>query len=60
MTQDEAAAARERARKRARLDAVFGSVLPQTTGDERDEPGSRASHRSTTDYLRDRPPHHGG
>ena len=51
-------AAEERARRRA---AVFGDVLPQTTGDERasgDEPGDRAG--GTDDWLRRQvPPHHG-
>jgi hypothetical protein len=47
----------EAARKR-RLDALFGEVLPETTGDERDDrdPGSEASDR----WLREQvPPHHG-
>jgi hypothetical protein len=48
----------EAARKR-RLDEVFGDVLPETTGDERDDrdPGDDdASDR----WLREQvPPHHG-
>ena len=44
--------------RRRRLDAVFGDVLPDTTGDERD-PGR--SRRGNDDWLRDQvPPHHGG
>lgn len=42
--------------RRKRLAAVFGDVLPDTTGDERGE-------RSATPdewYRSQRPPHHGG
>lgn len=48
----------ERARAtRERLDRVFGDVLPDTTGDERDEPGEGAG---SDDWLRRQvPPHHG-
>ena len=51
--------ARDRARRRARLAAVFGEVLPETTADERDDdvrrPGSDADA-----WLREQvPPHHG-
>ena len=42
--------------QRRRLDAVFGDVLPDTTGDERDpEPPDRDPD---ADLLADRPPHH--
>lgn len=53
------------AERRARLDAIFGDVLPETTSDER-EPGVRRgedpeSDESGTDaWLRAQvPPHHG-
>lgn len=45
------------ARRRRRVDEVFGTALPATTSDER-EP-----HRPRDEdewYLRNRPPHHGG
>ncbi len=41
---------------RRRLDAVFGDVLPDTTGDER-EPGTSESDPDAA-LLADRPPHH--
>ena len=45
-------------RRRRRLDAVFGEVLPGTTADERD-PDAPAD-RGGDDWLRDQvPPHHG-
>jgi hypothetical protein len=44
--------------RRRRLAEVFGDVLPETTGDER-EPGS-ADERGTDAWLRAQvPPHHG-
>ena len=44
-------------RERARLDRVFGDVLPDTTRDERDDD---RSERSPDDWLRAQvPPHHG-
>jgi len=48
------------AERRARLDAVFGDVLPDTTSDERD-PGTRSGEDDTGDaWLRAQvPPHHG-
>ncbi|WP_084351881.1 hypothetical protein [Millisia brevis] len=54
---DETALARAAAARRARLDRIFGSVLPDTTGDER---GSDArSERDRDDWTRrQRPPHH--
>jgi len=46
------------AERRARLDRVFGDVLPETTSDERD-PGAPAE-RDSDDWLRaEVPPHHG-
>lgn len=50
-----ARAARDSARRRA-LDAVFGTVLPDTTSDERD-PGGPAPGRDDW-YHENRPPHH--
>ena len=49
------------AQRRARLDAVFGDVLPDTTSDER-EPGSGGEDQERGDaWLRAQvPPHHGG
>lgn len=46
--------------RRKRLAQVFGEVLPDTTGDER-EPGSRTSEEPAGDtWLREQvPPHHG-
>jgi hypothetical protein len=41
---------------RRRLDAVFGDVLPDTTGDER-EPGTSEPDPDAA-LLADRPPHH--
>jgi hypothetical protein len=55
--QSEEAAARERARRRAR---VFGDVLPETTRDDRDDRGDSPSSRSADEWLRRQvPPHHG-
>ncbi|WP_420124268.1 hypothetical protein [Nakamurella sp.] len=45
---------------RRRIDEIFGDVLPDVTGDERDRP--RAADRDRDDdrwYLDNRPPHHG-
>jgi hypothetical protein len=50
-------AARAEAARRARLAAVFGDVLPETTGDERG-PGSSGG-RDESWYRDNRPPHHG-
>ena len=53
--------------RRRRLAAVFGEVLPETTGDDRDAPdgarstarNDRAPDRAET-WLREQvPPHHG-
>lgn len=47
--------ARRRAAERARLDAVFGETLPETTSDERG-----GGDRIGDDWWREqRPPHHG-
>ncbi len=49
------------AERRARLDAIFGDVLPETTSDERD-PGtpSRGDDDPGDAWLRAQvPPHHG-
>jgi hypothetical protein len=48
-------------RRRRRLDAVFGEVLPDTTSDERDNRDSRAEAETSGDqWLRAQvPPHHG-
>ncbi len=48
------------AERRARLDAIFGDVLPETTSDERD-PGTRRGEDDPDDtWLRAQvPPHHG-
>lgn len=49
------------AERRARLDRVFGDVLPETTSDERD-PGVRRADETDAgeDWLRSQvPPHHG-
>jgi len=49
----------ERRIERKKLDEVFGDVLPDTTGDERD-PGESTGERSREWYEENRPPHHGG
>ena len=44
---------------RRRIDEIFGDVLPDVTGDERDDPG--VGGRAADDdrwYLDNRPPHH--
>jgi hypothetical protein len=49
------------AERRARLERVFGDVLPETTSDERD-PGERRGDDSdpVEEWLRAQvPPHHG-
>ena len=45
---------------RRRLEQVFGEVLPDTTGDERDDGGERADAEAAgeRELLADRPPHH--
>ena len=48
------------AERRARLDAVFGDVLPETTSDERDPGTSRGDDDRGDAWLRAQvPPHHG-
>ncbi len=48
----------DHARRRGRIDDVFGEVLPRTSADERD-PGSDPPRESSDDWHRDnRPPHH--
>ena len=50
--------ARERAERRRRLDAVFGDVLPEQTGDDRSEGGDSRSDAER--WLQEQvPPHHG-
>lgn len=57
--------ARAEAARRRRLAEVFGDVLPETTGDERDDSGDSAGSAGAGDDERDRwfreqvPPHHG-
>jgi hypothetical protein len=47
----------EAVRKR-RIDEVFGDVLPDTTSDEREDPG--AGNEASDRWLREQvPPHHG-
>lgn len=46
--------------RRRRLAAVFGDVLPDTTGDERD-PAAGEPEPSGERWLKEQvPPHHGG
>lgn len=48
------------AERRARLDAVFGEILPDTTSDERDPGTSRSEDDAVDAWLRAQvPPHHG-
>ncbi|KZB87786.1 hypothetical protein [Amycolatopsis regifaucium] len=54
--EDKRPSAASSARKRRRVDEIFGDVLPDTTSDER-EPGRR-SPDSDSWYLENRPPHH--
>ncbi|MPY96910.1 MAG: hypothetical protein GEU97_02745 [Actinophytocola sp.] len=42
----------------ARLDKVFGQVLPDTTSDEREPSWHEAGGASDDWYLENRPPHH--
>ena len=47
--------------RRRRLAEVFGEVLPETTGDERDHAGGEGNGDRTDAWLRaEVPPHHGG
>jgi hypothetical protein len=44
--------------RRRRIDEVFGDVLPDTTSDEREDPG--AGGEASDRWLREQvPPHHG-
>lgn len=54
---DEDEARRSRARQRRRIDEIFGTVMPETTSDER-EPGHRGGF-SIEHYRSSRPPHWG-
>lgn len=49
--------------RRRRLAEVFGDVLPDTTSDERDDPGPEkqtGAESSSDRWLREQvPPHHG-
>lgn len=46
--------------RKRRLAAVFGDVLPDTTGDER-EPGASSDGDPSEEWLKAQvPPHHGG
>lgn len=42
----------------ARLEQVFGTVLPETTSDERDDDGRSSTGTSDSWFLENRPPHH--
>ena len=47
-------------KRRRRLAEIFGDVLPETTGDERDPSGPRGESGADR-WLREQvPPHHGG
>jgi hypothetical protein len=47
-------------RRRKRIAEVFGDVLPESTGDDVDEPGARSRSTSGDQWLREQvPPHHG-
>ena len=48
------------AQRRARLDAIFGDTLPDTTSDEREPGPDRDEQGRGDDWLREQvPPHHG-
>ncbi|WP_114718210.1 hypothetical protein [Rhodococcus sp. AG1013] len=45
---------------RARLEAIFGTVLPEQTSDERSSDGASTSSGGQDEWLRRQvPPHHG-
>ena len=49
----------EQSRRRLR-DKVFGDVLPETTGDERDQSSGESERSGNEEWLRSNvPPHHG-
>lgn len=53
--------AREEWRRKRRLAEIFGDVLPETTGDEREGRDRREGGDPGEDWLRSQvPPHHGG
>ncbi len=48
------------AAERARLDRIFGDVLPETTADERARGNSQREEQDPDGWLRQNvPPHHG-
>ena len=50
-----------RAGDRARVDRIFGDVVPSVTQDERPDTGGREEGSNGDGWLRDQvPPHHGG
>lgn len=54
-------AALERARRRRRLDRIFGEVLPEGTSDESSVGSAEGAAASRDAEIEsDRPPHHGG
>lgn len=59
-TPDDGAAVREAAARKARLDRIFGDVLPETTSDERARGQARRGDADADAWLRQNvPPHHG-
>lgn len=48
----------ERAARAARLNEVFGDVLPETTSDEREDGSARDSADRDEWFRANRPPHH--
>ncbi|WP_181188242.1 hypothetical protein [Actinopolyspora mortivallis] len=57
MNEGETRSSRARARSARRdIDEIFGEILPETTGDER-EPGEGTDRDAW--YRENRPPHHG-
>lgn len=47
--------------RKRRLAEIFGDVLPETTKDERDDPGSDPREDAGDAWLKSQvPPHHGG
>jgi hypothetical protein len=53
------ARAADQAARRRRLDRIFGEVLPEVTGDERNPEVAPESSDADRWYLENRPPHHG-
>ena len=58
-TRRRAEAARDRARRRARLAEVFGDVLPESTSDDRDDDVRRDGSAADAWLRAQVPPHHG-